>query len=354
MRLEQNESSGGQALPCGVPISPVRREMHRGLIPGWIDSWRDVSARRSCGALLAAAIVVLPLVMAIAGSAWAGEGKPMAAKPAAQAHATVKEVKLHKKRRSHARASKSHRRHRSRKYRTQARVAPPKPRVERVHAVRRHSHHVASKPVVETHIAAVPQLPAMPVIPDWPANDKPVAAAVNWNGKELSIDAKNSSLNQILADVSTATGLKVEGQSGDQRVYGTYGPAPARDVLNQLLDGSDYNMVMVGDSGYGTPTELVLSRKVKMVASNRRPGFSAAASDDDGDEDAEQPESSEPVRRRPFATPLQPPQGQQVNPQINPQNPQEQQQQQLQQMQQQLQRRPMPPESPQSEQDPNQ
>jgi hypothetical protein len=161
---------------------------------------------------------------------------------------------------------------------------------------------------------------------------------VNWNGRELSISAKNSSLSQILADVSTATGLKVEGQSGDQRVYGIYGPATARDVLNQLLDGSDYNILMIGDSGEGTPRELVLSRKVKLAAVNGRPDFAAGAQDDDGDDEQE---PAEPVRRPPFATPLQALPGQQMN-QLTPQE----QQLRLQQMQQQLQQREMPADSP--------
>lgn len=212
--------------------------------------------------------------------------------------------------------------------------------MQRVHVVRHRRRHVAVKPAVEAPVAVVPQLPLMPAMPDWPANDKPAAAAVNWNGRELSINAKNSSLTQILADVSTATGVKVEGQSGDQRVYGSYGPAPARDVLNELLDGSDYNIVMVGDSGEGTPRELVLSRKVKLAA-NQHGNRTSAASDDDGDDDTEQPEPAEPIRRRPFATPLQAPQGQQT--------PQEQQMR-LQEMQRQLRPQQTPGESPQQQQ----
>jgi hypothetical protein len=164
---------------------------------------------------------------------------------------------------------------------------------------------------------------------------------VNWNGRELSIDAKNSSLTQILADVSTAVGVKVEGQSGDQRVYGSYGPAPARDVLNELLEGSDYNMLMLGDSGDGTPRELVLSRKAKLSTTSRRADFARAAPDDDGDDDTEQPEPAEPVRRRPFPANLMQPSPAQ---QLNQSTPQEQQMR-LQQMQQQLQQRSMPADS---------
>ncbi len=80
-----------------------------------------------------------------------------------------------------------------------------------------------------------------------------------WDSHGLRIDADNSSLDQILKDVSTDTGAKVEGLSADQRVFGTYGPGPARQVLSDLLDGTGYNVLMFGDQGEGTPREIVLS-----------------------------------------------------------------------------------------------
>ncbi len=52
---------------------------------------------------------------------------------------------------------------------------------------------------------------------------------------------------------------KLEGMDQDQRIFGTYGPGPARDVLSQLLDGSGYNVLMIGDRGQGTPRRIVLS-----------------------------------------------------------------------------------------------
>jgi hypothetical protein len=96
--------------------------------------------------------------------------------------------------------------------------------------------------------------------PDWPVNDKPKEASVVWNSKGLSIEAANSSLEQILNDVATATGAKVSGMTTDQRVFGTFGPGPARDVLSKLLDGSGYNVLMVGDMGQGAPRQIVLSK----------------------------------------------------------------------------------------------
>jgi hypothetical protein len=84
---------------------------------------------------------------------------------------------------------------------------------------------------------------------------------VVWDSHGLHVEASNSSLEQILKDVSTATGAKLEGFSADQRVFGSYGPGTAREVLSQLLDGSGYNVVLIGDQGEGTPREIVLSSK---------------------------------------------------------------------------------------------
>ena len=90
-------------------------------------------------------------------------------------------------------------------------------------------------------------------MPDWPVNDKPSPASVVWDATGLRINASNSSLQQILSEVSTETGTKVEGMGADQRVYGVYGPGQARDVLSQLLQGSGYNVLLAGDIGQGAP-----------------------------------------------------------------------------------------------------
>jgi hypothetical protein len=108
---------------------------------------------------------------------------------------------------------------------------------------------------------SLPPVPATPPLPNWPANDKPVDAKVVLDSKGLSIVAANSSLQQILDQVATDTGAKVEGMSGDQRIFGAYGPGPARDVIAQLLDGSDYNVLIVGDLAAGVPLQIVLSSR---------------------------------------------------------------------------------------------
>lgn len=106
-----------------------------------------------------------------------------------------------------------------------------------------------------------PVIPPPPPPPDWPINDKAAPASVVWDSHGLRIDAANSSLQQILKDVSTDTGAKVEGLNADQRVFGSYGPGPANEVLSQLLNGTGYNVLMIGDQGAGTPRQIVLSSK---------------------------------------------------------------------------------------------
>jgi len=109
--------------------------------------------------------------------------------------------------------------------------------------------------------AAVQTPPAEPPKPDWPVNDNPVPAKVTWDTHGLTVEANNSSLGEILKEVATQTGASLEGKVGDERVFGSYGPGPAGDVITQLLDGTAYNVLMVGDQGEGTPRQIVLSNR---------------------------------------------------------------------------------------------
>ena len=176
-----------------------------------------------------------------------------------------------------------------------------------------------------------------PPAPDWPINAQPKPAAISWNKQELSIDAANSSLQQILTDVASATGASVDGITKDERIFGSFGPAPARDVLAQLLQGTGYNVMMVGDGGQGLPRQIILSTR----NASKTPQGGARATSDEADDDAvpevqydppPQPQPPAQVQQpmRPGFNPAmpgaagnpqqpgQPPQGQ---PQSNPPNP---------------------------------
>lgn len=162
-------------------------------------------------------------------------------------------------------------------------------------------------------LTAVPaQATPAPVLPHWPANDKPSAAAVTWDSQGLRIDAANSSLQQILKDVSTATGVKVEGMNEDVRVFGSYGPGPARDVLSQLLHGSGYNVMMIGDQGQGTPRQIVLS--ARSTGSAPTPSVANAATSNE-DEAADNETEEQPQPPAPAVRPNIPPANQTRTPQ---------------------------------------
>lgn len=164
----------------------------------------------------------------------------------------------------------------------------------------------ATSPTPATQSA--PEPPPTPKPPDWPANDHPSEATVVWNSQGLRIDASNSSLSQILKDVSTATGLKVDGLGADERIFGTYGPAPARDVLANLLDGSGYNVLIIGDQGQGTPRQIVLTLRLKGDAPQAA-NTPASSNDEnaDADEQQEQPQPQGPPALRNGFAPGAPP-----------------------------------------------
>jgi hypothetical protein len=187
----------------------------------------------------------------------------------------------------------------------QAPASPPKSAAERK-PVRHRTRSNASTPVITP--AQTTFTPILPPPPIWPANDNPTQASVVWDSKGLLIEAKNSSLEQILKDFSTATGAKVEGLAADERVYGVYGPGQARDVLSQLLQGSSYNVMMVGDEGQGTPRRILLSARhagdAHPAAAGNQP---SAPADEEPEAEEPPPQQATPVPIRPGFAPGTPP-----------------------------------------------
>ncbi len=125
--------------------------------------------------------------------------------------------------------------------------------------------HAKPKPV-EKPAEVVETKPVEPPKPDWPVNDPPAKPEINWDSKGLRIEATNSSLDAILKEVTTQTGVTVEGLDKDQRIYGVYGPGRARDVLAQLLEGTGYNVLIIGEQAPGTPRQIVLTAKTDAPA----------------------------------------------------------------------------------------
>ncbi len=157
------------------------------------------------------------------------------------------------------------------------------------------AHKKSAAVVAPAPQPVLPPAPVLPPPPDWPANDQPAAASVVYDSRGLLVVASNSSLAQILKEVSIDTGAKLEGMSADphsmdERIYGTYGPGSARDVLNQLLDGSGFNVLLIGDRGQGTPRRIVLSPQSGSAMPNTAHNTPPQPSADDNDSDQSPPE----------------------------------------------------------------
>jgi hypothetical protein len=152
-------------------------------------------------------------------------------------------------------------------------------------------HHAAPPVQPPLPLAATPAPPPEPVAPLWPANDRPANATVTWDSHGLRIDAANSSLQQILNDVATDTGAKLEGFGSDVRIFGAFGPGQARDVLSQLLQDSGYNVMLIGDLGQGTPREIVLSSR---TSGGEQPAANPAPPEEEEVEEAPAPPAYRP------------------------------------------------------------
>lgn len=102
--------------------------------------------------------------------------------------------------------------------------------------------------------------PAQPVVqPPLTTSQQPAhQAEVTYTGGKLFVSASNSSLNQILRDISRQTGMKITGGVNDERVFGQYGPSAPAIILNTLLDGTGSNMLLLQATAT-TPAELVLT-----------------------------------------------------------------------------------------------
>lgn len=150
--------------------------------------------------------------------------------------------------------------------------------------------------------------------------DKPAQTArIGLSAGQLSVFANNSSLSQILQDISTISGMTVDGLDKDQRVFGIYGPGNPRDIVSALLDDAGYNFLMVGATSAGTPQSVVLTTRNNAPLTPTTPSVSSAPEEDDEPTvNNYPPEQVSPPPRPPMAP------GQDSNGQPNqPRSPQE-------------------------------
>ncbi len=120
----------------------------------------------------------------------------------------------------------------------------------------------------------------------------------------LSVAADNASLNQILRQIASNTGMKITGGVADERVFGQYGPDSPTQVLAALLEGTGSNMILVHHDG-AAPTELILTPR---QGGPTPPNTNAAAFNDrseseDAPGQAVQPQPNAPLRSSPVIPP---------------------------------------------------
>jgi hypothetical protein len=122
----------------------------------------------------------------------------------------------------------------------------------------------------------------------------------------LSINADNSSLNQILREIARLTGMKITGGVRDERVFGHYGPASAEVILSTLIDGNSTNVV-IRETAENTPAELILTPRNggPSPPNPSAAGFDNGADDNERQHDREREEDErrnapQPISSQPF------------------------------------------------------
>jgi hypothetical protein len=123
----------------------------------------------------------------------------------------------------------------------------------------RNQHKAKAKKVT------LPPLPSGPLgpVPQLPLDSTPaVAPQVSYQSGQLTILAPNSNLGDILRAVRKQTGAEMEiPANANERVVTQLGPAPAREVIAELLNGSRFNYVLLG-----SPADANALTRVVLVA----------------------------------------------------------------------------------------
>lgn len=111
-------------------------------------------------------------------------------------------------------------------------------------AAPQHTHKKAKKPATPP-----PPLPSGPTgaVPQVPLDKiAAVPPQVTYENNQLTIDAPNSTLGDILKAVRKQTGAEIDVPNAPERVVTHLGPGSARDIIADLLNGSRFNYVLLG------------------------------------------------------------------------------------------------------------
>jgi hypothetical protein len=159
-------------------------------------------------------------------------------------------------------------------------------------------------------------------VPQVPLDAIPaVAPEVSYENGLLTINAPNSTLGDILRSVRKHTSADIEiPATANERVVTRLGPAPAREVMAELLNGSRFNYILLGspedanalvrvvlvaktpDTPAGQPGQAA-NGAVPPAATNSTADAEAQAAEENVDESADQ---SAADAEQPAANPDQP------------------------------------------------
>jgi hypothetical protein len=146
----------------------------------------------------------------------------------------------------------------------------------------------------------VPQVP-LDAIP-------PIAPQVSYQDGLLTIVAPNSTLGDILRSVRKHTSADIEiPPTASERVVTHLGPAPAREVMAELLNGSHFNYILLGspENANELVKVVLVARTAEAAAPPPADGSAPAAAapveapeieatDENTDDTAEQAQEPEP------------------------------------------------------------
>jgi hypothetical protein len=124
--------------------------------------------------------------------------------------------------------------------------------------------------------------------PDGGEGRTPIAAAqpiVTYSNGKLTVVAWNATLAEVLHAISAQTGIAIDFPAGSaaDRIVVREGPGTTRQVLTNLLNGSDFNYVILGSPD--RPDELT---RVVLAQAGQEADFSSQPANDQKSHSAEQ------------------------------------------------------------------
>ena len=156
-----------------------------------------------------------------------------------------------------------------------------------------------------TSSGAVPANSQVPQVPLLPSQMPPKPPRISYAGGQLTVIADNSTMGDILNAVRSATGIKMEGTSGgSDRVYGQYGPASPRVILDSLLSGSHYDFIILSSLENPEVVQRVIlsprgNSPASSVNASNQPPFSRPPADEDNDNTPDEVTNEQPVPMAP-------------------------------------------------------